>query len=506
MGSVGSTPSQAARVRTIAWLLAATASLGCGLQDLVAEQLAKRSVPAAPTFAYERGALGPELCPYPARDLDRARAAQTDQDRLTPDLGFAFDARGRVGSEPIYCETLGRVSVPSGKLVSFDPNADWDPRPLPVEVPPGDYPVYVSRRERPGPLGLDPPVQGAAAFTVIVFDDVRPTRWEAMPPKLTVDDIARAWPQPGCCAVVADVDAAQTMRSRWRSERDWAASPNDWQLAVVDRTPQIGSALVQHRRGGHAFGYAGYTADGRLTALAFHLGVFDFLLPTVDRQVDPVPQGPGECAPAELSARESVPCPFDPPAVDHPLRQRFSRDHRCTRLGELVVTSGRIAVADPLTTEDAPAIAAKVPRGRHPLWLQRDAPEGRVNAAVVVVGKGVPTRWERAGSYGVDTGFSGFFDVEAGNAMLQMANEIAAGELDAAVHDKLRPAIGAQDLCLELVPQTGANVLLFTSGLGDGIYDTWLGYAGDGALLAIATDFTGESMSPSEAPPSHEAG
>jgi uncharacterized protein DUF4241 len=37
--------------------------------------------------------------------------------------------------------------------------------------------------------------------------------------------------------------------------------------------------------------------------------------------------------------------------------------------------------------------------------------------------------------------------------------------------------------------ETGANILLFTSGWGDGAYPSYWGYAADDALVCLLTDF-----------------
>jgi len=50
--------------------------------------------------------------------------------------------------------------------------------------------------------------------------------------------------------------------------------------------------------------------------------------------------------------------------------------------------------------------------------------------------------------------------------------------------------------------KTGANVVAFSSGMGDGLYSSFCGYDADGELACIATDFQCEEWSPAVRPTS----
>jgi hypothetical protein len=55
--------------------------------------------------------------------------------------------------------------------------------------------------------------------------------------------------------------------------------------------------------------------------------------------------------------------------------------------------------------------------------------------------------------------------------------------------ESLGPVGGTEWFDISLDEETGANILLFTSGWGDGKDPSFWGYAADGGLVALLTDF-----------------
>ena len=55
--------------------------------------------------------------------------------------------------------------------------------------------------------------------------------------------------------------------------------------------------------------------------------------------------------------------------------------------------------------------------------------------------------------------------------------------------ESLGPVGGAEWFAISLDEETGANILLFTSGWGDGRYPSYWGYAADGGIVCLLTDF-----------------
>lgn len=171
-------------------------------------------------------------------------------------------------------------------------------------------------------------------------------------------------------------------------------------------------------------------------------------------------------------------------------------------VGELRVPSGRIAVGDPFTTSfggPPPVLARRAPKGRFPVELaiaRFENGDARVACARVrFAGDGAPAvRWEPAGfegdappegdaipGYGVDAGMGCFFDAEA-----------AKGDLDEETTEAWLAACDTSsvDTFTSHVADVGdANVVMFSSGWGDGFYASFWGLDAHDGLVELVTDF-----------------
>lgn len=134
------------------------------------------------------------------------------------------------------------------------------------------------------------------------------------------------------------------------------------------------------------------------------------------------------------------------------------------RGGEVVITSGRIAVLDPLAPRDGSEVLERaVPAGTHPVdFLLLDRV---VVAARVVLADGSAERWEPAGAVAIATGYAGFADAEV--AYDPDGIEI---DFDARVADLGTP-----------------GVLAFQSR--DGRFESSWGIARDGSVTALVARF-----------------
>ena len=175
--------------------------------------------------------------------------------------------------------------------------------------------------------------------------------------------------------------------------------------------------------------------------------------------------------------------------------------------GGLLLPTGRLVAADVYFLDREPYIR-RLPAGRHPVVLlsvARPADVIRsVAAAMIRVGPGDPVSWELAlvpgqapaalqpgefFGYGVDSGLGSFASAEA-------AATVTAGDFDAysdQVHHGMFPSDDVVDwnITVEVVvdPASGANVIAFSSGFGDGAYPTWFGLDATGEPLVVLTDF-----------------
>ncbi|HEY1388898.1 MAG TPA: DUF4241 domain-containing protein [Ktedonobacterales bacterium] len=187
-------------------------------------------------------------------------------------------------------------------------------------------------------------------------------------------------------------------------------------------------------------------------------------------------------------------------------------------VGDLIAPTGRIVACDPFECVDAPAFAHKVLPGHYPVRVALAQFAGtrdeRIAGAVLQLRDAAPVRWESAewvrdadtanaeadkegatvsaplmDAYGVDSGFSSFMDEAAIEALL---DHIEAEDDDDYLQgrlDRLGPVGGPEWFDLPLDETNGANILLFTSGWGDGVYPSYWGYAADDGLVCLLTDF-----------------
>jgi hypothetical protein len=172
-----------------------------------------------------------------------------------------------------------------------------------------------------------------------------------------------------------------------------------------------------------------------------------------------------------------------------------------SRAEDLVLTSGRILASDAFFL-DTPPFSVMLPAGRHHVLLLHvtDAGGSSVAAAMVRAGGGRPVRWEGARTpaqstseepfaYGVDSGTGSFASPEAVGRLRSLPEDVAN-----ALVDGLIAAYGSgpdykQTAAMTVDPASGANVVTFTSGYGDGGYASWFGFDASGNAVALLTSF-----------------
>jgi hypothetical protein len=179
---------------------------------------------------------------------------------------------------------------------------------------------------------------------------------------------------------------------------------------------------------------------------------------------------------------------------------------------EVNLPSGRVVIGDPLVDLVAAPLAQRVAPGRYPVIVaiahlkQKKSVEQRIACAMLRISGQRPVRWvnvvkeERDDSqwevdgllgYGVDTGMGCFASVESAEAMgerMDADEEYLSWVLDAAeqVHVPMREWVS-------VVPDTrmsDANVVVFSSGMGDGFYASYWGYDERDEPVCLITDFT----------------
>ena len=158
-------------------------------------------------------------------------------------------------------------------------------------------------------------------------------------------------------------------------------------------------------------------------------------------------------------------------------------------LGRLEFPSRRVAVCDPFTyrTEDLVATEA---RSGHVTVLRRVSPQDdRIGAAMLTLSPSESLTWEELDQYGVSAGTSCFADPAALEALSRRLGEYHDQQGDTLKGEE--PLVDALDTSDALVyaVEGDLRIAAFTSGLGDGVYRTWLGRDGTGAPGVLLTSF-----------------
>lgn len=172
-------------------------------------------------------------------------------------------------------------------------------------------------------------------------------------------------------------------------------------------------------------------------------------------------------------------------------------------IGELVFTSGKVAVCDPLVPVTPHlCLTHPLPVGRYPVRLSiatfHERQEQRVAYAMLVIRDQPAVRWELALSsqgdqewgYSVDSGTGCFID---GDALKQLSSlsesefEDYYYRLDQALDQTYLDTWDWANFCLD--ESTGLNIIAFHSGWGDGCYPSYWGYDQEENIVCLVTDF-----------------
>jgi hypothetical protein len=170
-------------------------------------------------------------------------------------------------------------------------------------------------------------------------------------------------------------------------------------------------------------------------------------------------------------------------------------------IGQLHISSRRIAACDPFANPCPIAFAQAIPNGSHPVSLavarHREGDE-RIALARVSFSNDDATRWQMAMTslhqgkplkaaeyfgYGVDAGTGCFMDPAAGLLL-------DGDSCDRIMEEMKKTYRPTRDWC-DVRPshEHPENVICFTAGEGDGRYPSFFGFAADDRVCALVTDF-----------------
>ncbi|HEX8995390.1 MAG TPA: DUF4241 domain-containing protein [Ktedonobacterales bacterium] len=180
---------------------------------------------------------------------------------------------------------------------------------------------------------------------------------------------------------------------------------------------------------------------------------------------------------------------------------------RVQPLGELIAPTGALVACDPLTAFEPTPFARRIMPGRYVVIasLATDAEQDQRIACVMVRLRDTPAvRWEMARlegqddvtlgeeeffGYPVDAGVGCFMDAHAAVAL--DARYDSDESYDEALIDALEAnrADNWDYANITIDEASGANLIMFASGWGDGVYASYWGYDAQGNLACLVTDF-----------------
>lgn len=182
-------------------------------------------------------------------------------------------------------------------------------------------------------------------------------------------------------------------------------------------------------------------------------------------------------------------------------------------VGDLILTSGKLIAADALVRMAEVPFDFNLKPGRYPVTLSIanyiSRKSERVAYAMLSLSEKTPIRWEKATylheegdsispseyefyGYSVDSGTGSFMDAEVEQILLdtefvEPKEDAWWYRLDELLDQSSRRTWSWANMCIDEKSQ--ANIIAFSSGLGDGTYPSYFGYDEKNEVSKIVTDF-----------------
>lgn len=181
------------------------------------------------------------------------------------------------------------------------------------------------------------------------------------------------------------------------------------------------------------------------------------------------------------------------------------------KVGELVLTSGKLVACDPLVFAGTEPFKANLAPGSYPVILslayKQDEKYPLVAFAKLCLSDKKAVRYSlatKAGEdlaslkdnevfgYGVDSGIGCFMDADASQILIddtwnrsEVYEETLACKLDQLLEEENDIGIMYTNMCVN--EATGANIIAFSVGIGDGFYSSYFGYGADNSIVEVVT-------------------
>ncbi len=185
-------------------------------------------------------------------------------------------------------------------------------------------------------------------------------------------------------------------------------------------------------------------------------------------------------------------------------------------IGRLSLPSGRLVVCDALADPQARALGLEIAPGEYPVQIaiaRTDDGDERIACAMLRITDEQPTEWywavvdaqeseavsEDELGYGVDSGTACFMSLEAAEALIRRV-EAEPDYTDRIIAEMEKNYAHTRDWADVVVDaQGGTNLIIFSSGLGDGIYPCYWGSNEQGHPVCLLTEFGLLDPEPEEA-------
>jgi hypothetical protein len=178
-------------------------------------------------------------------------------------------------------------------------------------------------------------------------------------------------------------------------------------------------------------------------------------------------------------------------------------------IGSLLLPTGKLVACDPLVFFDSKPFELLFPKGEFPVVLsiaqfrrENVDCDQRVAFATIRFCSKPTVAWDmlvlddqdtttlganEIFGYGVDSGTGCFMDERAATSLLKRFKD------DISVSDKIGAEMEKTYVhtrsWLNLELDLGLNLVAFSSGVGDGVYASYVGFADDGDITVVVTDF-----------------
>ena len=201
-----------------------------------------------------------------------------------------------------------------------------------------------------------------------------------------------------------------------------------------------------------------------------------------------------------------------PPVIDYQKSfDNLAPKSRVKQLGKLHLPSGSIVACDGIVYNDTEPFTKKVKPGQYEVDVliintgTDERPNERIALARLTFSDKPAVKWEMAvvGAgptyfYGVDAGVGSFMDEQTHKDYDEFARKLYEQKPGANLYDDFLADIFKQNAegndkdgqwANVSFPGTKNNVIMFSSGWGDGAYATYWGYSADGDVACLVTDF-----------------